>query len=61
MRRSAITVGLSLTFGTGLVATTIRPAAAGYNVGVKYRPPRQRSGVLPAGRQCLAAPVEEAP
>ncbi len=36
MRRFAITVGLSLTFGTGLVATTIRPAAAGYNVGVKY-------------------------
>ena len=36
MRRFAITVGLSITFGAGLVATTVRPASAGYNVGVKY-------------------------
>ena len=36
MRRFAITVGLSITFGAGLVATTVRPASAGYNIGVKY-------------------------
>ena len=36
MRRFAITVGLSITFGAGLVATTVRPASAGYNIGVEY-------------------------
>jgi hypothetical protein len=36
MRRFAITFGLSIAFGAGLVAITARPASAGYNVGVKY-------------------------
>jgi hypothetical protein len=36
MRRFAITVGLWITFGAGLVVTTVRPASAGYNIGVKY-------------------------
>ena len=36
MRRFAITVGLSITFGAALVATTVGPASAGYNIGVKY-------------------------
>ena len=55
MRRFAITVGLSITFGAGLVAHH-GPAGIGrLQHRRQVRPPRQRSGVLPAGGQCPAS------